>query len=141
MVFFAVCLTEGLVIFAWGLAGAAFFADLPTGFEETLAAGFLLTALAAATLRDAAGLAGADLRMAATFLATALATALMSERFGLATGLAAALTGFLLGVRVGFGMAILRRKFDASSAAHWRSGFARNGHGAEPAIIPESHQC
>ena len=147
LVFFAVGFTDGLVIFTWGLAEAAFFVALPTGFEEgLLAVLFLLAlvlALGATALRDAAALAGAVLRglpMAATFLATALATALISDCFGLATGLAAALTGFLLGVRVGFGMAILKHRFGASSAAHWRSGFARNGHGAEPAIIPESHQ-
>ena len=115
-----------LVFLTVGLAVTRFFTGLATGlatgFAEALATGF---AEALAT-----GLAAVDLRMAAAVLATALATTFTSERVGLAvfftavlaTGLPFAmfLTGFLIGVRADFGMAILWRKFDARPVADFQ---------------------
>ena len=71
VVFLAICLTDVLVIFTKGLAGAVFLTGLPIGFElafETSFLGCFTTALAVDFAADlAATLTGAGLRMAAIF--------------------------------------------------------------------------
>jgi len=119
---FTACFAAGFAFFATGLTVTSFFAGFAATFAEA----------------RTAGLALADLRIAAAVFATTLATTLASERVGIAeffacvlatgflvTALAAAfavvLTCFLTGVRAFVGMAILRRYFDAPALQVFRS--------------------
>lgn len=149
-VFLVAGLTDCLDCFIDLIGVAAFFAValvdtgdfltavLTTAFTACFAVGFAFFAIGLTLTNFFAGLALADLRIAAAVFATTLATTFASERVGfadffawvlatgflvtaLAAGFAVVLTCFLTGVRAFVGMAILRRYFDAPALQVFRS--------------------